>query len=205
MADKFTLSVGLAHELEHGMNRNGGWDGELVKLLCEGNNLGKVRDILLGRAQVSVVDHIVNGDADPFLPDGWNVEEHKKQGDMKITRDGDNLFVNGKKIEFFLSDKQQGNKVIEGNKLRKELADKPILNANVLDYLYEHLELIPESWKKDAGGNTRYIFFWGTVYRHSDGDLCVRCLCWCGGAWRWSDYWLDDSWFGYYPSAVLAS
>jgi len=39
------------------------------------------------------------------------------------------------------------------------------MNANVLDYLLAHPELIPEDWKN------KYVFFWGTIYRYSSGGL----------------------------------
>ncbi|MDQ3014701.1 MAG: hypothetical protein M3Q73_02470 [bacterium] len=181
--------------------------GQLNALVKKLGGVKTVKDILSDAVEVemTVLDHVVNGNADPFVPDGWKVEEHKKHGDMKITREGEGLFINGKKIDFYLSEGQQNGKYIKGDKLRKELDALPVLNANVLDYLCKHPELIPESWKNDASGNTRYIFFWGTVYRRSAGDLCVRCLGWVDGAWYWSDLWLGRGWGGDDPSAVLAS
>jgi hypothetical protein len=53
--------------------------------------------------------------------------------------------------------------------------------------------------------NCKYVFFWGTVYRGSDGRLCVRCLCWYGDRWGWNDLWLDCGWSDDYPAAVPAS
>jgi hypothetical protein len=165
------------------------------------------RKVLAGTAKVTVeiLSHIVDGNADPFLlPDkSWKVESHQKSDELKITREGEDLFVNGKKIDFYLSEGQQNGNVIGGNDLRKELADKPVLNANVLDYLREYPKLIPDSWKTDANGNIRYIFFWGTIYRNSVGNLYVRCLCWVDGGWFWSRYWLDRDWDSGDPAAVL--
>lgn len=160
---------------------------------------------LAGNFEVVIKNHIVNGDK-PFIPDGWKVEKHTPLGG-KLTRDGDNLFLNGRKIGFHLSPNQAEGEYIESNKLRKELQDNrvEILNANVLDYLREHPELIPDSWKVDEQGKTRYIFFWGTVYRGSGGRLRVRCLCWLGGEWGWSNRWLDREWDSLSPAAVLAS
>lgn len=45
MSDKFTLSVGLAHELELAFNRNG-WTAEEVKGLVEGHVMTRVREAL---------------------------------------------------------------------------------------------------------------------------------------------------------------
>jgi hypothetical protein len=40
-------------------------------------------------------------------------------------------------VELYLSRGQKGGKIIVGHKLRKQLADQPVLNANVLDYLLQ--------------------------------------------------------------------
>ena len=74
---------------------------------------------------------------------------------------------------------QKGGEHIEFNKLHEELVEKPLLNANVLDYLLFNPVLIPEEWKRDDQGNTLCICFWGTIYRHDSGRfLCVRFLYW---------------------------
>lgn len=157
-----------------------------------------VPDVIARRVWGEGVKHVVDCDADPFTPDGWKVEEHKKGGHYNHFE----LYV--PKIKLHLSPNQMNGKVI-GNDLCKELASEPVLNANVLDYLLAHPELIPEEWKKDEKGNTRYIFFWGTIYRRSHGSLCVRSLCFHDGAWLWSSRWLAYDWDGLSPAAVLAS
>ena len=86
-----------------------------------------------------------------------------------------------------------------GNKLRKELANKDVLNANVLDYLLAHPELIPEEWKG------KLIFFWGTIYRDSDGRLYVRYLRWGGSRWNSGYGWLDNGFYSGNPAASHAS
>jgi hypothetical protein len=142
------------------------------------------------------MSEILISDADPFVPKGWKIEEHKKSGQLEW---------DPAKVQLYLSPNQKDGKWIEGNKLRQELADKPVLNANVLDYLLAHPQLIPEEWKEDDNGNIRYIFFWGTTYRDSAGDLCVRCLCFHVGQWHWGCHWLDYDWDDSYPAALLAS
>ena len=89
--------------------------------------------------------------------------------------------------------------LIRGTELREELKGKPVLNANVLDYLLKHPELIPEEWKGKA------VFFWGTIYRDSRGNLCVRCLYWDGSRWYWSHNWLDDFWLADNLALLLAA
>ena len=120
-------------------------------------------------------------------------------GQLKLEKRGDDLFLNGKKLVLHLSKRQQNGKVIEGYELRKELTKATILNACVLDYLLKHPELIPDSWKG------KFIFFWGTIYRHSDGNLFVRYLLWSGDGGYWIYFWLDDDWYDFNPAAVLAS
>lgn len=139
---------------------------------------------------------IIDCDADPFIPEGWRVEEHKKGGQLTF---------DPSQIEFYLDDGQKNGNYIVGNKLRQRLADKPVLNANVLDYLLANPDLIPEEWKQDERGNTRYIFFWGTIYRYRGGFLYVRYLYWLDGRWHWSYDWLGDDWRGYDPAALRAS
>ncbi len=195
-----TLDVGLAAKLKVAFARNG-WTEQLIDAACEGDKLGQFKQVLLGHAAINVVEHVIDCDADPFNPwekDGWTVEEHQKGGSFKW---------DAAQVAFHLSSGQKGDKYIEGNKLRKELTEKstPVLNANVLDYLLANPHLIPEEWKKDGKGNTRYIFFWGTIYRHRGGNLCVRCLYWIDGRWHWSNDWLGRDWYGRSPAAVRAS
>lgn len=195
--DRFTFnSAGQVHELELAMARAGEWNATLVKRMCEGDRLVHIREYLLDLAEIKYPEHIIDCDADPFVPDGWQVEEHQKSGSFKW---------NPESVCFYLSKFQRKDEVIVGNKLRQELSGKPVLNANVLDYLMAHPHLIPEEWKKDEHGRTSYIFFWGTIYRDRGDDLSVRCLCWCDGRWHWNCFWLDGGWGGVNPAALRAS
>lgn len=182
------LDVSQAHELKMAFRRANYSNGE-IKQLCEGNILADVRNVLLGHASITVMEHMIDCDAAPFIPSGWKVEKHQKGGQFKWDTG---------QVALYLS-KFQKNGVIEGNKLRKELEGKPVLNACVLDYLLAHPHLIPEEWKGNA------VFFWGTIYRDSDGNLFVRCLYWLGGRWRWGNYWLDDDWDDNDPAVLRAS
>ncbi len=190
----FEMGTGQAHELALAFGRNG-WNNAEVKKLSEKDLLAQVRLVVLGQAKIEIVKHVIDLDADPYLPDGWKVEEHKKGGQFEW---------DPSKINLYLSPNQLGDKRIEGNDLRKELAKKPVFNANLLDYLKANTSLIPDEWKKDEKGNTRYIFFWGTIYRNSGGGLYVRYLYWGGGEWVWDCYWLGDDWNYVNPAASLA-
>ena len=135
----------------------------------------------------------------PQIPyDNWTIESHNTSlGNIDLTK---------VKFELYLDNAQKDGKYIEGNKLREKLKDKPVLNAVVLDYLLEHQELIPESWKKKTKeGYIQYIYFWGTIYRDSLDNLYVRYICFIDGAWIRFYGWLGGGWDGYNPAAVASS
>lgn len=134
--------------------------------------------------------HIINTNAAPKFPYGdWKVKKHTKMGKL----DWDKI-----KVELYLSEKKKDG-YIKGEDLLKELEGKNPLNANVLEYLLEHQELIPEEWKG------RYIFFFGTVFQSLYGDRCILFLCFDGRGWRQNGYWLGNVWSRNCPSALLAS
>lgn len=199
-----TLDVGLAAKLKVAFARNG-WTEELIDKACEGDKLGQFREVLLGNAcivmnkpasapeQPQVMTRIIDCDAGPYLPDGWKgVEEHQKGGSFIWDKEA-------QKNALYIAEAQKQPPWFKGHKLREELAGNPVMNANVLDYLLAHPKLIPESWKG------QYVFFWGTIYRDRDGDLCVRCLYWFGGRWLWGFSWLVSGFYGSNPAAVRAS
>ncbi|EKD67871.1 MAG: hypothetical protein ACD_48C00174G0003 [uncultured bacterium] len=65
----------------------------------------------------------------------------------------------------------------------------PILNDSVLDYLLDHPEIIPESWKtgRDDKLVTR-IDFLGTEYRSPSGEIHVRGIMWNALTRKWESY-----------------
>lgn len=175
MGKEFASADLTAGQLNAIVKKLGGYEGALR--------------FLRGELEVKPAEHVIDCDALPYEPDGWKVVEHKRGGQLRF---------DPAKINLYLSEKQKDGGVIEGNKLRKELENQPVLNANVLDYLLAHPELIPGFWKE------KHVFFWGTIYRDRDGYLCVRDLCRYGGRWDWDYYWLGHVWAGAYPAAVLA-
>jgi len=155
------------------------------------NKLGGMEGVqrfLRGEISVTGIEHLIDCDSAPFVPEGWFVEEHKPGGQFSFDPAG---------IELYLSKKQK-NGVIIGNDLRKELADKKVLNACVLDFLLAHPELIPDSWKRKA------VFFFGTIFRDSYGNPCVRCLSWDGSEWYWRCSWLDYDFYSDNPVAIAS-
>lgn len=111
----------------------------------------------------------------PGRPSNWRIEKHKKAGWIEF---------DPKKISLYMHEKQKKGGIY-GTELWKELDNEPVLNANVLDYLLVHQELIPDSWKE------KYISFWGTIYCDKDGYFYVRTLFWCGSKWFDHYCWLN--------------
>ncbi len=138
---------------------------------------------------------LIDCDASPFLPDKWTIESHRKCGLLEF---------DPAKVVLHIEDEQKVGSM-KGDKLRVALQGKPTLNACVLDHLLADTAQIPESWKVDEQGRTRYIYFWDTVYRDDGGSLCVRCLCFESGRWRWGCSWLGRYFGGQNPAAILAS
>jgi len=173
------------------------WSAADIARFSEGDMAKLVLPVVRGYGKVELMELFVDLAADAPLPkewsasDGWKIEEHRK-GNPQWRYEPSQLRLH-------LSPNQQGDKYIVGDKLRKELVSVPVMNANLLDWLLLHPELIPDSWKG------KYVFFWGTIYRHRGGSLCVRYLYWDGSAWSWSSRWLDDYFDADGPAVVSAS
>jgi hypothetical protein len=104
------------------------------------------------------------------------------------------------KDSLFLSPEQIAKKSIKGEDLLTLIKKEkiPVLNSNVLDYLLEHKDEIPEEWKG------KRIYFWGTIFRRSGGDRDVRYLAWDGSDWDDHSRWLGHDWDDHEPAVRLA-
>lgn len=127
----------------------------------------------------------------------WTIAEHWScQGAIRWDRNkfNDSLFLHPLQID--------GS--IRGNDLFEFFKEKntPVLNASVWQYLKEHNDEIPESWKFSDKKGEQYIFFWGTIDRSNAGDLYVRYLSWSGGNWVFSNYLMSGNWHEDFPSAL---
>ncbi len=154
------------------------------------------------------IAHIIDLSVPCKLPfDGAERVNLAKSGVVKLRRRGDGLCLGGVKLSLFLSENQKGGKVIGGHELRKELeARGNNLSAKILDYLEEHSELWPGSWKRDEDGNTIYVYFWDDIFRGpSSGRLCIRFGVWRASRVVSSFSWLDLDWNRCDPAASLTS
>lgn len=147
-----------------------------------------------GRVQVGP-NPILDFDTDPHIPEGWSIHPE----DQIASRLTGRWELDVSKIGLHLDAGQKDGKATKGHGLKPRLEGQPVFPAHVLDHWIAHPDTIPEALKG------KLLFFWGTIYRGSDGDLCVRCLDWDGGRWRWDYRWLDSRWLGHVPCAVSAS
>lgn len=138
---------------------------------------------------------VIDCDALPFVPEGGGLAEAEHQVPGRVTG---SFTWDPNKIALHLDPDQRDSSIV-GTELIKRLAGKPVLPAQVLDYLLAYPELLPEEWRGKC------VFFWGTVYRGPGSGLFVRYLCWCGGHWHWHDDWLGHRWRSGGPAAVSAS
>ena len=150
----------------------------------------------------------IDTNIDPHLPfTGALIEKHARVGKVTIELRADGcLYIDGKKVILYRSERQMNGRVIKGHELRTEVDGQLVLSASILDFLKTHQEFFPAEWKeKDGNGNIICIFFWGTIYRSSVGSLYVRYLCWREGACYEDCLWLDYGWDSGNPAAVCAS
>ena len=167
--------------------------------------LQSLQDMLEGNFDAIPVGsrRLVDCDATPFIPDGCQIKPEDQLPNVVRGQ----IEFDAPKVGFHLDDGQKAGSFVVGTplKLKLKLADKMFYGAQVLDHLLANTNLIPDSWKTDEQGCTRYIFFWGTIYRDSDGNLYVRYLYWGGGRWYWNHRWLSCDFGGRNPAAVPAS
>lgn len=134
-----------------------------------------------------------------FIGKGWAIEEQDERSLALAEID-----LTAVRFETMLKPKESS---VDGEtKLERLKAAGHIrLDAGVFEALWDNQSLIPESWKRDEGGNIRFIYFDGTVLRAPDDHRYVLFLYWLDGQWHWLYNWLEFDWYADGPSAVLAS
>ena len=183
-----SYTEGQVHQLANALEGKGFTPDDVTKL-GQYRDLRAIRGVLCGTHEIKPIAHIIDCDTAPFVPDGWRVKEHHKGGQFVWSLDAVGLFITP----------EQKSGRISGTELQKKLQDKPVLNANILDYLLAHPELIPEEWKGKC------VFFWGTIYHNSSDGLYIRYLWWDGRRWHWHCSWLVNDFHFHSPALVRAS
>jgi hypothetical protein len=183
------MSLRQAGELFFAFEKNG-WTLADVSDLSKDDLLQRVLQVVRGEAIIKITQHRINLVADPFIPPKWSVGTHQKLEGKK------NIYLkwDSSKVALYLDPLQESEKSFDGVALHKKLNRKPVLNANVLDYLLAHPELIPENWKG------KHVFFWGTIYSYY-GHALVRYLYWHGSAWKWGYRMLEND-YGWHRNSL---
>jgi hypothetical protein len=109
---------------------------------------------------------------DPSVPQGFTL----------ISSQDDGTYQLGTDIKVFSFEKTP----ITGEKMLAKLG-KTVLNACVLDYLWDHKELIPESWK------TKHIVFLGSTFADANGNQFFQTLYWWDNRWDTERTYLTES------------
>ncbi|MFA4942726.1 MAG: hypothetical protein WC564_03770 [Patescibacteria group bacterium] len=161
----------------------------MQKIIIEGKSQDHL-DVIKGSHQIRLIRPVVDTHNTPFIPPGWTIDAHRPFGRYEL---------DVSEIHIHVSIKQYNVLPIDGIELLEELARNIVFNANVLDCLLDHQELIPDDWKRFR------LFFWGTIYKLLDGRRVVRCLQWHNDNWNWG-YQLIESNFGSHSfAATLAA
>ena len=172
----------------------------------------EVSRFLNGIGSILTIDRTTHFDPVHFIGKGWSIWRGQVDGDG-LTGDEDQderslalteVDLSKIRIETCLHNRET---VVGGEEkfLRLKAANYIRLDAKVFQTFWEHKDKIPEPWKEKANGNTRLIFFDGTILRSPYGARSVLYLYWNGDGWYWIYYCLGIDWFTNTPSAVLAS
>lgn len=206
MSKELMLDVDQAGELKAAFRRTRGsdgseWTNERIKKLSEGSILGQILDVINGRSTIMQIEKkvsevkssllIVDYGVAPSLVD-LKIKSHPERKDI--------VKYDFSKIERVLTLKPGENRISGyANLKRLNATGKILLDVRILEELLKHPELIPEEWKKGL------TYFWGTIFRDSDGSLYVAYLRWAGCDWYWRYYWLGLDWVDGEPAACLAA
>jgi hypothetical protein len=142
---------------------------------------------------------LIDTDRDPYRSSKWSLIEHRKLGIITWDKERQAQALYYSRNQKLKPKEGKPPKATEGHQLRKELEQLPVLNANVLDHLLEHQELIPDTWRKLV------VYFWGTLfYGQDEKDIIVRCLGYQDGKFHDNREWLRNRWLYFAPAALLA-
>jgi hypothetical protein len=177
MNDTLTLNEGNDQKLKT-CYQNHGYTNGLIKRRSKGKNWRRIPEPIITQVEIRPIEHVIDLDADPYVPAGWDVAEHQKGGQWKWNQ-----------TLLYLCEKKLYRGVVSDRYIHEELVKKTLANGNLLDYIIkpENQYLIPDDWKKDENGNIRYIYLWGTIYRVRSRCFCVRYFFWDdSGMWVWN-------------------
>lgn len=183
----FVLSCKQGGELQDACRRNE-FSLPMLDLLAEGDNLGKVRSVLLREMGLAAVpERFFDLDTPPadrregeggkqeFSLNGMSIRTHIPGGQFKWHPD---------RIELWQSKRQFNEDGATLESIMKELEekDKKPLNASLAFHLKrpENSHLIPPDWKFNDEEEIRNIVFLNTTVGDDRPNVSFFCyLCWC--------------------------
>lgn len=191
MPDRLIFDVRDAAKLAHEFERNG-WTPADVDRIFGSDILKYLLPGIRQEAEITLVWHTVDLDADPWCEDGFCVAKHVRMGSFPW---------NPQNISLYVSDQQREERWVKGKDLRQSVICKKPFNANLLDFLIAHPRLFPEEWKGEQ------VHFWGTEYCavRSANSLCVRCVRFERGQWKPGYHWFGMNWKESDSAAVLST
>ena len=139
------------------------------------------------------MEYLIDAYKDPFVPVGLCLLDHRRRGNQwnPCTKwDLSKIWLYQSKRQSGKYGRNEGERVLEAIELYVSL------NANYLDYLLAHPEIIPEKWDQKFQFGTEFVnshlFFADTIYADVD-DLekkFIRCLYRDQGVWKGSFRWI---------------
>lgn len=198
MSDSFTFSsAGQVHELELAMQRAGDWAPAMVKQMCVGDFMSQVRDVLLGRAEITIVEKKPNSLLD-FLGEvsiPATTAKFVTKNNFKLKKDGGICSYLGDNLkEWFLSGKGKienpiGEQALRYGKLLRESVDIPIITElggeEKSETTLAELYYLMEQQKNGEDGvllNNDYA----NIFYIRDSAGVLRAV---------NAYWYDDGWY----------
>ncbi len=122
----------------------------------------------------------------------WN----KGSGWVTVERRADDLYVDGARVELFLTVEQAAGEVY-GHDLHGQLrgGGSKTLHPNIAAALQECPDLIPPAWTRpDDQGKAPLICFWEAAFQDGAGDVYICCLTCSEGRPHLACCMLDDNW-----------
>ncbi len=201
------LDVDQAGELKAAFRR-GDWTNAEIKRLCEGNLLSRVRNVLLGRAEIVVVKKVkaspntiirVNRSVRPAYPDWVD-----KVMDPELESTGPAEYDLVTSLTLWLHEGQKGG-AVTGTVIYDYLKKHDMLTSCLS--LQDALEIQKRGvtvFRQVFGNNV--VYFWKSVVRRRGGrHLGVPSLCVRGGQVVLRCRWLDFDWRDGGPAVRFAS
>jgi hypothetical protein len=159
-----------------------------------------LNQFLAGNLEVRAVKHVIDCNADPFVPRGMKLVHHKRNGIRPVPPE---------RIQLYCTESQLTREGQRGTVLRAEIESYTgVLNANVLDHLLADTAAISQSWKAQVRPDYQTIVcFQGTEYEKDCGGprKCVRTLSWSEftGSWVSGIAWSDMLFHDFTPTAIM--